>query len=66
MAIRILLSLLALVIVISMVIIHFSFVFNVNLYEKYRKPILCAFGILTLFIVVVYVVLAILGLSGGA
>lgn len=62
MAIRVLLLLLALVIITSIIIIICSYLFNVNLYKKHGKVILGGFGILAIFIVAVYVVLAIMGL----
>lgn len=62
MAIRILLLLLALVIVTNIIIIICSYIFGVNLYQKHGKAILSGFGILAIFIVAVYIVLAILGL----
>lgn len=62
MAIRVLFLLLSLVIVTNIVIIVCSYIFNVNLYEKHGKAILGGFGILAVLIVVVYVILAILGL----
>ncbi len=62
MALRVLLLLLALVIVTNIIIIICSYLFNVNLYDKHGKAILGGFGILAIFIVAVYVVLAILGL----
>lgn len=62
MAIRVLLLLLALVIITNIIIIICSYLFNVNLYEKHGKVILGGFGILAIFIVAVYVMLAIMGL----
>ena len=62
MAIRVLFLLLSLVIIANIVIIVCSYLFNVNLYQKHGKAILGGFGILAIFIVAVYVVLAILGL----
>lgn len=62
MAIRVLLLLIALVIVTNIIIIICSYLFNVNLYQKHGKAILNGFGILAIFIVAVYIVLAILGL----
>lgn len=62
MAIRVLFLLLSLVIITNIVIIVCSYLFNVNLYQKHGKAILGGFGILAIFIVAVYVVLAILGL----
>lgn len=62
MAIRVLFLLLSLVIITNIVIIVCSYLFNVNLYQKYGKAILSGFGILAVLIVVVYVILAVLGL----
>lgn len=62
MAIRVLFLLLSLVIITNIIIIVCSFIFNVNLYEKHGKAILNGFGILAIFIVAIYVTLAILGL----
>lgn len=62
MAIRVLFLLLSLVIITNIVIIVCSYLFNVNLYQKHGKTILSGFGILAVLIVVVYVILAILGL----
>lgn len=62
MAIRVLFLLLSLVIITNIVIIVCSYIFNVNLYQKHGKAILGGFGILAIFIVAVYVVLALLGL----
>lgn len=62
MAIRVLFLLLSLVIVTNIIIIVCSYIFNVNLYQKHGKAILSGFGILAVFIVAVYIVLAVLGL----
>lgn len=62
MAIRVLFLLLSLVIIANIIIIICSYIFNVNLYQKHGKAILNGFGILAIFIVAVYVVLALLGL----
>ncbi|MBS5803016.1 MAG: hypothetical protein KIC80_08420 [Brachyspira sp.] len=61
MAIRVLFLLLTLVIIANIVIIVCSYLFNVNLYQKHGKAILSGFGILAIFIVAVYVILALLG-----
>ncbi len=62
MAIRVLFLLLSLVIITNIVIIVCSYLFNVNLYKKHGKAITSGFGILAILIVILYVVLAFLGL----
>ena len=63
MAIRVLLILLALFILVNFVIALVGVICNVNLYKKYGNNILKGYGIFILFIVAVYVVMAILGLT---
>ena len=62
MALRVLLILLSLTILANIVILAVSFIFNVNLYQKHGKAILNGFGILALVIVIIYTILAVLGL----
>lgn len=63
MAIRVLLILLALFVLVNFVIMLVSLICGVNLYKKHGNQILKGFGIFILFIVAVYVVMAILGLT---
>ena len=63
MAIRVLFILLSLVIISNLIIIICSYIFGENIYQKHGKSILKGFGILAIFIVAVYIVLAILGLD---
>lgn len=58
MAIRVIFILLALVIITNIIIIVCSYLFNENLYEKSGKTILKGFGLLAMFIIAVYVILA--------
>lgn len=62
MVIRVLLLLLSLIILVNIIILLFSFIFNVNLYQKHGKAILNGFGIFFLIIVITYIVLALIGL----
>ncbi len=62
MAIRVIFILLALVIITNIIIIVCSYLFNENLYEKSGKTILKGFGLLAMFIIAVYVILAFIGL----
>jgi len=62
MAIRILLLLLSLTILINIIILLVSFLFNFNLYKKHGKIILNIFGVFFLTIVIVYAILAVIGL----
>lgn len=62
MAIRVIFILLALVIITNIIIIVCSYLFNENLYEKNGKAILKGFGLLAIFIIAVYVILAFIGL----
>ncbi|MBS6603162.1 MAG: hypothetical protein KH301_05340 [Brachyspira sp.] len=62
MAIRVIFILLALVIITNIIIIVCSYLFNENLYEKSGKTILKGFGLLAIFIIAVYVILAFIGL----
>lgn len=62
MAIRVIFILLALVIITNIIIIVCSYLFNENLYETSGKTILKGFGLLAMFIIAVYVILAFIGL----
>lgn len=63
MAIRVLLFLFALFILSNIVITLVSVIFGVNLYKKHGNTILKGYGIFILFIVAVYIIFAILGLT---
>lgn len=63
MAIRVLLFLFALFILTNIVITLVSLIFGVNLYKKHGNTILKGYGIFILFIVVMYVIFALLGLN---
>lgn len=63
MILRVLLLLFSLFILVNAVIVLVSIICNVNLYKKYGDKILKGYGIFILFIVVVYVVFAIIGLK---
>lgn len=62
MAVRILMLLLSLVIASNIIIMLVSFICGVNLYKKHGKAILNGYGIFILLIVIIYIILAILGL----
>ena len=62
MAIRILLLLLSLTVLVNIIILLVSFIFNVNLYKKHGKIILNSFGVFYLLVVITYTILAIIGL----
>lgn len=63
MAVRILMLLLSIIIATNLVIMLVSFICGVNLYKKHGKVILNCFGIFILLIVIIYITLAILGLT---
>ena len=63
MAIRILMILLALFILVNIVITIVSLICGVNLYQKHGKTIIKGYGIFILFIIAIYIILAILGLT---
>ena len=62
MAVRVLLLLLAMVIASNLIIMLVSFLCGVNLYEKHGKIIRNCYLGFVLLIVIIYIVLAILGL----
>ena len=62
MAIRILMLILAFTLVVNLVLILVGFFSGVNLYEKYGKQILNFFIGFALFVIGIYVTLAIIGL----
>jgi hypothetical protein len=63
MAIRVLLFLFTLFLLTNIVITLVSVICGVNLYKKHGNTILKGYGIFILFIVAVYVVMALLGLN---
>lgn len=63
MAIRVLLFLFTLFLLSNIVITLISVICGVNLYKKHGGAILKGYGIFILFIVAVYVVMALLGLN---
>ena len=63
MALRVLLFLLTLFFFFNIVITIVSVICNVNLYKKHGDKIIKGYGIFILFIVAIYVVFAILGLT---
>ena len=63
MALRILFLILGIIIAVNIVLSSVGLIMNVNLYKKYGKQILNFFLGFVIFIIAVYVVLAILGLS---
>ena len=63
MAIRVLFILLSLFVLVNIVIMLVSLICGVNMYKKHGSQIIKGFGIFILFIVAVYVVLAVLGLT---
>ena len=63
MAIRVLLFLFTLFLLSNIVITLISVICGVNLYKKHGNAILKGYGIFILFIVAVYVVMALLGLN---
>ncbi len=63
MAIRVLLFLFTLFLLSNIVITLISVICGVNLYKKHGSAILKGYGIFILFIVAVYVVMALLGLN---
>ncbi|MBE7707127.1 MAG: hypothetical protein E7Z88_00290 [Cyanobacteria bacterium SIG27] len=62
MAVRILLMIIAMTLMVNLVLVGVSLITRVNLYEKYGKQILNFFIGFGLFVIAVYVVLAIIGL----
>lgn len=63
MAIRVLLFLFTLFLLSNIIITLVSVICGVNLYKKHGNAILKGYGIFILFIVAVYVVMALLGLN---
>ena len=63
MALRILFLILGFILVVNIVLTSVGLVMNVNLYKKYGKEILNFFAIFTIFIIAIYIVFGILGLS---
>jgi hypothetical protein len=63
MAIRILMIIIAFTLVVNLVLTLVGFFSRVNLYEKYGKQIQNFFIGFALFIIAVYVILAIIGLA---
>ena len=63
MAIRIILLILGIVLVVNLTLTFVSLITGVNLYQKYGKQILNFFVGFGLFVVAIYVVLAIIGLK---
>ena len=63
MALRILFLIIGATLAINLVLASVSLVTGVNLYQKYGKQILIFFGAFAVFIVAVYVVIALLGLN---
>lgn len=63
MALRVLLFLFALFLLTNIIITLVSVIFGINLYKKYGNVILKGYGLFILFIVAVYVIFAILGLT---
>ena len=63
MVIRILLILFSLFILINIVITLVSVICGVNLYKRYGNRILKGYGIFILLIVIIYIILALLGLN---
>ena len=62
MAVRILLMIIAMTLMVNLVLVGVSLITRVNLYEKYGQHILNFFIGFGLFVIAVYVVLAIIGL----
>ena len=63
MALRILFLILGIVIAVNIVLSSVGLIMGVNLYKRYGKQILNFFLGFVIFIIAIYVVLAILGLS---
>lgn len=63
MALRILFLILGIVLAVNIVISSVGLIMGVNLYKKYGKQILNFFLGFIVFIIMVYIVLALLGLS---
>ena len=62
MAVRVLMLLFSLFILLNIIILLVSFVCNVNLYKTHGKIIFRGFCVFVLLIVIIYVILAVLGL----
>lgn len=62
MAIRILMMIFAFILVVNLVLTLVGFFSGVNLYEKYGRQIMNFFIGFALFVIAVYVILAIIGL----
>jgi len=63
MVVRILLLLLAFIVLINICIITLSYIFQENLYKKYGKQMLICFCVFVFLVAVMYVTIALLGLS---
>ncbi len=62
MALRIIFLIIGFTLIVNIVLMLSGLIFGVNLYQKYSKQILIFFALFALFIVAVYVVLALIGL----
>ncbi len=62
MALRVLFILIGFILVVNIILIGVGLIFNVNLYRKYSKQILNFFIAFALLIILLYVILAFLGL----
>ncbi|MBE7703971.1 MAG: hypothetical protein E7Z89_07975 [Cyanobacteria bacterium SIG28] len=63
MIIRVLFLLISLIVLINLCIVTLSYIMGVNLYQKYGKQMLVAFGIFVLIVAAVYVALALFALK---
>lgn len=63
MIIRILFLLLSLIILVNLCIITCCYITGTNLYQKYGKQMLIAFGIFVFIVAALYVSLALIGLN---
>lgn len=63
MIIRILLMLASFLVLVNLCIITISYIMGINLYQKYGKQILIAFGFFVLIVVAFYIAISLIGLN---
>ena len=63
MIIRILLLLASFLVLINLCIITVSYIMGINLYRKYGKQLLIAFGVFVLIVVAFYIAISLIGLN---
>ena len=63
MIVRILFLLLSLIVLVNLCIMTSCYITGVNLYQKYGKQMLIAFGIFVFIVTALYIALALIGLN---